>query len=295
VFAVVVWSTPETRHSISSISDLMIDTPGGGHVRLGDVAKVRMKPTASIIRHEGVKRFVDVVTNVKGRDLNGVAADIGDRVGKLSFPLEYHARVLGDFDDRRQTRDRLMTLWIAAAIAGFFLLQAAFGSWRLAALACLTLPAALAGGTAAAAATGVSTSLGLFAGLLALLGVATTQVVLLTRGYQRLEREGQVFGATLAAQGARERFLPFLVSACAIAAALLPTFVFGRAPGLEILQPMATVVLGGLVSTTVLHLVLLPAMFLSLGVSAVRVSDPLAMEGAQPALGMSAARAGLGD
>ena len=296
VFSVVVWSTPETRHSLSSITDLIIDTPGGGHVRLGDVAKVRMRPTASIIRHEGVKRFVDVVTNVRGRDLNRVATDIEARIGQLSFPLEYHARVMGDYDDRRQTRERLATLWIAAAIGALFLLQAAFGSWRLAALAALTLPAAAAGGIAAAVATGITTSLGLFAGLLALLGVAIIQVVMLISGYQRLQREGgRSLGVGLAAHGAAERLLPFLASAFATAAAMVPALLLGGEPGLEILHPMAVVVLAGLVSTAVLHLFLLPAMFLKLGVSTVRAADPLASEIGQGALATSAARAGISD
>ena len=296
VFSVVVWSTPETRHSLNSVSDLMIDTPGGGHVRLGDVAKVRMRPSASIVRHEGVKRFVDIITKVQGRSLNRVASDIEARLPTLSLPLEYHAKVLGDYGDRRLTRERLVTMWIAAVIGALFLLQAAFGSWRLAALAVFTLPAAAAGGVVAAAATGVTTSLGFFAGLLALLGVATVQVVLLTRGYQRMEREGgQVLGPGLVARGTSERFMPFLISAFATGAALLPTFLFGRDPGLEILQPMAAVLLGGLVSTGILHLFLLPAMFLSLGVSSVRVSDPLASDVGLPELGAYGARAGAAD
>jgi len=295
VFSVVVWSTPETRHSLSSITDLVIDTPSGGHVRLGDVAKVRMRPAASIIRHEGVKRFVDVVTNVHGRDLYRVASDVEARLGQMSFPLEYHARLLGDYDDRRLTRARLATLWIAAAIGALFLFQAAFGSWRLAALAMVTLPAAAAGGVAAAAVTGITTSLGLFAGLLALLGVATIQVVLSIRGYQRLEREGRKLDVGLAAHGAAERLLPFLASAGATAAAMVPALLLGSEPGMEILQPMAVVVLAGLVSTTVVQLYLLPAMYLKLGVSAVRASDPLASEIGEPALATSAARAGISD
>jgi Cu/Ag efflux pump CusA len=160
----------------------------------------------------------------------------------------------------------------------------------------LTLPAAAAGGVAAAAAMGITTSLGLFAGLLALLGVAAIQVVLMIRGYQRLEREGgRTLGVALASRGASERLLPFLVSACATGAAMLPALLLGGEPGLEILQPMAVVVLGGLVSTAVLHLFLLPAMFLSLGVSSVRASDPLESEIGQPALAASGARAGISD
>jgi Cu/Ag efflux pump CusA len=131
--------------------------------------------------------------------------------------------------------------------------------------------------------------------VLALLGVATIQVVLSIRGYQRLEREGRKLDVGLAAHGAAERLLPFLASAGATAAAMVPALLLGSEPGMEILQPMAVVVLAGLVSTTVVQLYLLPAMYLKLGVSAVRASDPLASEIGEPALATSAARAGISD
>ena len=95
VFDVVVWSTPETRHSLSSIADLVIDAPAA-RVRLGDVAKVRVVPSASVIRHDGVKRYVDVVADVKGRDLAAVAADIDQKLKGIKYPQEVYARVLGD-------------------------------------------------------------------------------------------------------------------------------------------------------------------------------------------------------
>ena len=100
-----------------------------------------------------VKRYVDVVAEVQGRDLGAVAADITSRLQQVQFPLEYHARVLGEYAAPQAARTRLLVFVIAAAIGVFFLLQAAFGSWRLAALSCLTLPAALVGGLLAALAT----------------------------------------------------------------------------------------------------------------------------------------------
>ena len=98
VFDVVVWSTPETRHSLSNIRDLKIDTPGGGHVRLGDVAKVRIVPCDSAIRHEACKRYIDVVADVQKNNLGEIAAEIKDRVQQVKFPNEYYASVLGDYE-----------------------------------------------------------------------------------------------------------------------------------------------------------------------------------------------------
>src|SRR4051812_4092105 len=146
VFDVVVWSTPETRHSISSIADLVIDAPGGARVRLGDVAKVRIVPSASVIRHDGVKRYVDVVADVKGRELSAVAADIDKKLEGLKYPQEYYARVLSNYAAPQEAQNHLMLSAGLAAVAFFFLLQSAYGSWRLAAISCLTIPAALIGG-----------------------------------------------------------------------------------------------------------------------------------------------------
>jgi Cu/Ag efflux pump CusA len=278
VFDVVVWSTPETRRSLSDISDLLIDKPGGGHARLGDVAKVRVVPTASVIRHEGVKRYIDVIADVPGRDLAAVAADIKDRLQQLQFPLEYHARVLDEYAAPQAAQSRLLILTISAAIGVFFLLQAAFGSWRLAALSFLTLPVALVGGVLAALLTGGVLSLGSVAGMLVVLGIAASNKLLLINHYQHLERdEGEAFGPGLVLRGTRERLAPILTAMSATALALLPVLLLGDVPGLEIVRPMAIVVLGGVVSAALLDLCLLPALYLKLGVRAADL-DPSGAE-----------------
>ena len=97
VFDVVVWGTPETRASLTNIRDLLIDTPTGEHVGLGDVADVRVTSVPQVIRHEDVSRCVDVGADVSGRDVGAVASDIKDTVRAAKFPLEYHAEVLGDY------------------------------------------------------------------------------------------------------------------------------------------------------------------------------------------------------
>ena len=276
VFEVVVWSTPETRHSLSSIRDLMIDTPGGGHARLGDVASVRVVPASSVIRHDAVKRYIDVTADVEGRDLAGVAGDITRRLQQLQFPLEYHAEVLGEYALPREAQNRLLTIAIAAAIGVFFLLQAAFGSWRLAALAFLTMPAALVGGLLAAMAAGGVLSIGSLAGLLAVFGIAVCNKIMLINRYQHMERdEGEPFGSGLVLRGALERLSPILMTTLAAGVTVLPALILGDVPGLEIVRPMAIVVLGGLVTSSVLDLLLMPALFLSLWVSSAHALDPV--------------------
>ena len=276
VFEVVVWSDPETRHSLSSVRDLMIDTPGGGHVRLGEVASVKVVPASSVIRHDAVKRYIDVSADVEKRDLAAVAGDIDGRLKQLQFPLEYHAEVLGEFATSRAARNHLMTLAIAAAFGMIILLQAAFGSWRLAALSFFTLPAALAGGVLAALATGGVLSIGSLAGLLAVLGIAACNKIMLINRYQNLERyEGERFGTGLVLRGATERLSPILMTTLAAGVTVLPVLFMGDVPGLEVVRPMALVVLGGLVTSGVLDLFLMPVMFLRAGVSSVRETDPM--------------------
>jgi CzcA family heavy metal efflux pump len=268
VFDVVVWGTPETRNSLNSVHDLLIDTPGGEQVRLGDVAEVRMVPAESVIRHDAVKRYLDVRVNVQGRDPGAVAADITGRLQQMQFPLEYHAEVLGGYTDRQAAQTRLLILVIAVAIAMFFLLQAAFGSWRLAAVSFVTLPSALVGGVIAALLGGGGLSLGMLGGLLAVFGIAARTGILLITHYQHLERyEGETFGPALVLRGSRERLAPIMTTAIATALVLVPFIVFGNSAGLEIVAPMALVILGGLITSTLLSLFVAPVVYLQFGSS----------------------------
>jgi CzcA family heavy metal efflux pump len=263
VFQVMVWGTPQARHSLSSIRDLLIDTPSGGQVRLGDVADVRIAPTPNLIQHETVSRRIDVGLNVRGRDPEAVVSDIKQRLSGIKFPLEYRAAVLGEYQDRQADQRRLLGFGIASAIGVFLLLQAAFGSWRLAALAFFTLPSALLGGVLAAFATGSGISLASLLGLLAVFGIAARNSIMLIKHYQHLEQhEGAPFGPDLVLRGTRERLAPILMTALAAGLALVPLVIFGDIPGQEIVRPMAIVILGGLVTSTVLNLFIVPALYL---------------------------------
>src|SRR3989440_934695 len=266
VYDVMVWGTPQTRNSLTSIRELLIDTPNGGQVRLGDVADVRILPTPNLIVREHNSRRIDVSLNAHGRDLGAVVRDVKERLQGVEFPLGYHAEILGEYQERQAAQGQLLGFGIAAALGVFLLLQAAFGNWRLAALAFFTLPSALMGGVLAAFATGGVISLGSLVGFFTVFGVAARNGIMLINHYQHLEREeGEPFGPGLVLRGARDRLAPILMTALAAGLALVPLVISGDIPGHEIEHPMAIVILGGLGTSTVLNLFIVPSLYFRFG------------------------------
>jgi Cu/Ag efflux pump CusA len=265
-YDVHVWSTPETRGSVQSISSLPIDTPGGGHVLLGRVARLQIKPLPNVIHHEQTQRVIDVFVGVKGRDLGSVARDVEETVENTSFPLGYHAEVLGEYQERQSAQKRLLLYGIGAALAIFLLLQASFGSFRLASLSFFTLPMALVGGALAAWLAGGVLSLGSLVGFYTVFGIAARNGILMINHFQYLEQEeGMSFGRALVLRGALERLSPILMTTLATGLALVPLVVSGDVPGHEIEHPLAVVVVGGLVTSTLLNLFVVPSLYLRFG------------------------------
>jgi CzcA family heavy metal efflux pump len=265
VFDVQVWSTPPTRHSLTSIENLPIDTPDGDQVPLGDVALVRLVPSPSVIKHDAVSRYIDVAAGIRGQSVGAVTDDVEQRLRSIRFPLEHHAEVLGAAAERRDAQQRALGVAVAAAIGILLLLQAAFGSWRLAALVFLTLPLALVGGALAAFVftRGEITPLGTLAAFFTVLAVAVRNGVLLIKRYQRLQNEeGEEFGAGLVLRGTQERLSPIVLTALTVGLALLPVVLLGNIPGLEIVRPLAVVILGGLVTSTLVSLLIVPFLYL---------------------------------
>ena len=265
VFQVVVRGVPDVRQSVDTIRDLRIDTPGGGNVRLGDVARVAIAPNPVDVRHEAVSRYVDVRAGVTGRDIEAVRADVRDRLRAMAFPLDYHAEVVAPPEDEQSPLSTFLTYAAGAAVAVFLLLQAAFGSWRMAALLFATLPMALVGGVVVIAAGGGDVSLGAAFGLMAVLGLAARNGVALIRHLQDLENgDGDRLTPALVVRGTADRAVPVTLTALVTAAALAPLAAFGDVSGNEITHSIGAVVLGGLVSSTVLSLFVLPALYLHL-------------------------------
>jgi len=266
VFDVVVWGTPDTRNSLNSVQDLLIDTRSGGHVRLGKVADVAIASTPTVIRHQDISRSLDVTADVDGRDVGAVVEDVRNAIGQIAFPLEYHAELVGDFAERQAADRRAIAVAIAAAIGIFLLLQAALGSWRLAAVSFLVLPLAMVGCVLALAVTGLDVSLGSAAGFVTVFAISMRAGITLLRHYQHLERdEGVAFGEALIQRGSRERCIPIVATAVASGLALLPFALSGSVAGQEITHPMAITIIGGLITSTVLVLFVLPSLYLRYG------------------------------
>lgn len=269
IFDVVVWGTPDTRHSLSDIRNLLIDTPGGGHVRLGEVAEVRIVASPTVIRREAVSAYLDIGLSLEGRSAAAVARDVDAALKSYAFPLEYHAEIVSDFAARQAAQRGILVALIVGILGSFLLFQAAVRSWRLALVAMITLPAALSGGVMANfLGNGGTLSFGLLAGCLAIIGIALRHSIMLFRRCQHLEeQEGMSFGPELVARGARERFSPILMTALATGLALLPFLLFGNIPGHEMVRPIAVVMIGGLVTSTWLNLFAMPGLYLRFGAS----------------------------
>jgi Cu/Ag efflux pump CusA len=260
VFDVVVWGKPEIRKSVTDVKNLLIDTPHGGYVQLNEVADVRIVPTQTVIKHESVSRHIDIDVSVDGRDLAAVIDDVDASLKKIAFPLEHHAELLGEHAERRASLNRVRDLAVVAAIGIFLLLQAAFRSWRLALIVFLSIPVSLAGGLFVGQLTGGVFSFGTISGLLATFALSTRFAVALVRHVQ----EG---GAGIGVDEIRDRMAePFeaIVSTLIVSAvAMIPFAFFGQGgAGLEIIQPMAIVTLGGLVTTAFVSLYVLPNLLL---------------------------------
>ena len=266
IFEVVVWGTPEVRKDEAAIRNLLIDTPAGGQVRLEEVADVRRVNSPDVVEREGAFRRIDISASVSGRSRSAVAADVREALNGMSFPLEFRAELLGTWSEKKAAENRLLWLGALAALGMVLLLQAAFGSWRLGVLFALALPVALVGGVLAALAGGGTVTIGSAVGLLTVLGIAARNGIVLIRRYQQLERrEGQAFGLDLVLKGARERLAPTLMTALATALVFVPVLVLGDRAGYEVLHPMAIVILGGLVTATLVNVFVTPGIYLNFG------------------------------
>jgi CzcA family heavy metal efflux pump len=275
-YDVNVWSTPATRENLTDIEHLLIDTPSGEQIRLIDVANVRIVPTPNDIHHEGLFRSIDVSANVSGRDLGSVVSELQRDLRGVQWPLGFRAELLGEYAERQAAQSRLLIFAIAAAIGILLLLQASFASWRLATISFFTLPIALVGGVIAAYLGSGIISLGSLVGFLTVLGIVARNGIMLVSHYQHLERfEGESFGPRLVIRGARERVIPIMMTVLTTGLVLVPLILAGEIPGNEIEHPMAVVILGGLITATLLNLFVVPALYLRFArpVDAIRLPE----------------------
>ncbi|MEY9862999.1 Cu/Ag efflux pump CusA [Catenulispora sp. GAS73] len=274
IFDVAVWSEPGMRGEMAAIQNLPMDTPGGGQVPLKDVATVSVQPAPAEIDHDQASRYIDVTADVPGGDVRGTVDRVRSAVENLALPVGYHVEVSSDVV-ANQNADRYTLLAVGGVAVGVLLLfQAALRSWRRAALLFCALPLALAGGVATAPVAGGPLTVGALAGFLAVFGVAVRAGLVVMRDMERSQADSAVRASGSEVPGAatsradtvemavRRSVFPTLVTAVGVVLVSLPFAVVGDIAGMEVVRPLAIVVIGGMVTTSLVMLVLLPALCL---------------------------------
>ena len=268
VFDVVVWGRPEMRDNIDDVRNVMIHTEDGLPVRLAQVADVRITPADSIIRRQGSSRRIDVSAKVDERQLGDVARDVANSLKQVTFPFEHHAEVLGEYKEQRASLRSIYGYMAAAAVLMFLLTQAVVRSWALAVLSLLGLPIAVLGGLAANALVLEDRifSLGSLLGLAAVLALSVRQGIDLVAHFQHLQsHEGEPFGEALVRRGVREKLPSIVASSITTLTLALPFAILGDIAGLEIAHPFAVVVVGGIITSTLGTLLVVPAVYARFG------------------------------
>ena len=264
VFDVVVWGGPAIRQSLSDLEQLRIDTPSGGQVRLGDVAKVHIAPDPAAIDHNSVSRSLDITAVVNGRSAADVSREVTSRLRGMAFPYEYHAEVIGDAAQRQTHEIRVAAIAAVVVLLSFLILQAATGSWGLAAALLVTLPVAITGGVLVAPLVGGVRSIGVLVALFALLALVIRQALVFARRAGELGAEPGASPGDAVQQAVREVAPSVVGVALVTAAILIAPAVMGTTAGLEAFHPFAVSMLAGLVTATLVSLVAVPAFYLAI-------------------------------
>jgi CzcA family heavy metal efflux pump len=263
---VVVTLLPDRRARPEDLRALPLTSAGGRQVELGQVANVARTTGRFSIAHVGARRVQTVTANVSGRDPEGVTRDLERRLPAVGLPAGVYADVGGTGTAQRAARRELLRDSLLAGAGIVMLLWVAFGETSRLLLVLANLPFALVGGVLAVFATGGLLSLGSLVGFVTLFGIATRNAVMLISHYDHLVQvEGMAWGAETARRGALERLGPILMTALVTALGLLPLALGSGDPGREIEGPMAIVILGGLITSTVLSLFVLPTLALRFG------------------------------
>jgi Cu/Ag efflux pump CusA len=259
VFDVVVWGGPSTRQSISGLQSLLIDTPTGEQVQLGEVARVRLAANPVVVTHDAVSRSLDVSASVVGKDLSQTVAEVNSRLRGMTMPYEYRAEVVSDTLVAQHDQRRLVLIALVAVGLIFLLLQAAVSSWKGAAVLLVTLPLSVVGGVLVAPPLNGIVSVSVLAALVSVFALATRQSLLLVR--RAREHPGPEGSLGAMTRAAREMAPSVLVTAAVTVVLVLPAALLGGVAGLEILQPFAVTLLCALPTAVATVLLAVPAFY----------------------------------
>ncbi|MFM1911044.1 MAG: Cation efflux system protein CzcA [Pseudomonadota bacterium] len=259
-FSAAVRYPENFRSSAEEIGDILLTSPNGSRVKLRDLAKIEVKDGPVQISRELAKRRIVVGVNVKDRDLGGFVAELQQKLDQdLKLPDGYYLEYGGQFQNMQRALSHLALIIPVTIAAIFFLLFLLFNSVRYAALIILVLPFASIGGVFALFVTGEYLSVPASVGFIALWGIAVLNGVVLVSYIRHLRDEGKSQFEAIT-QGCQQRFRPVMMTATVAMLGLVP-FLFATGPGSEIQRPLAIVVIGGLITSTLLTLVVLPALY----------------------------------
>lgn len=265
-FDLVVRLPESAKEDIEAMRNTVLASPSGALVPFAALADIRRERGANSITRENVQRLLVVMANVAGRDLVSVVEDMRSVIaGQLELPPGYHVEFGGQFESAEAAATRLALLGMVVVVGIFLLLVAAFGSARSAWLVMLNLPLALIGGVVGVWLTGGVITIAAVIGFITVFGIATRNGVILVDHVQRLIGEHGLALEAAVLKGSEERLVPILMTALATALALVPLALATGEPGSEIQSPMAVVILWGLLSSTALNMLVVPAMFLRFG------------------------------
>lgn len=290
-FDLVVWFDEAARNDVEAIRSTLIGTPTGARVALGSVAEVEETVGPNTINREDVTRRIVVQANTAGRDLVGVVEDIQEAVGESvvpDLPAGYFVEYEGQFEAQRQANVRLLVLGAVAILGVLLLLYKALESWRAALQVLVNVPLAAVGSVVALLlthwpgaagfegapwwdwprvwASAITLSVAHWVGFITLIGIVSRNGIMMISHYLHLMRhEGESFGPEMIVRGSLERLAPVLMTALTTIIGLVPLALGAGQTGKEILHPLAVVVIGGLVSSTLLDQVVTPALFYRFG------------------------------
>jgi cobalt-zinc-cadmium resistance protein CzcA len=249
-----------SRENASKIQDLLIEAPNGAWVRLGDVASVNIEAGPPQIRRDDVQRRVVIQSNVEGRDMGSLVDELNQRINsEIDLPTGYSVVFGGQYENQRRAQARLMVVVPISLARIFLLLYFAFGSLGQAALIMVNVPLALIGGIIALWISGQYLSVPGSIGFIALFGVAVLNGVVMVTSINQRVTDLDTLDECIEA-GANSRLRPVLMTALIAALGLIP-LLLSNGVGSEIQRPLATVVVGGLISSTLLTLLVIPTLY----------------------------------
>jgi len=256
-----VTSSSQVNDTIAKIENALISLPNGGHIALNQLASVSSISSPNTISRENVQRKIVLAANVQGRDLRSVVNEIQAMVGSnITLPEGYRVEYGGQFESEAKASQLLLITAGIAVLIIFLLLYFEFKNIQLAFIVLINLPLALIGGVLIVYFTSGIVSIAATIGFISLFGIATRNGILLVSRYQDLKTEG-LDTLEIIRKGALDRLNPILMTALTTGLALIPLALKGGEPGNEIQSPMAVVILGGLLSSTILNLLVIPCVY----------------------------------